>query len=254
LKRDNMIKVENLNKIYSKNGRDLVVFEDLSFEVQTGEFLSLVGPTGCGKTTLLNIIAGLERPTAGRVLIRDREVNGPGLDRGLVFQEAPLFPWKTVSGNIELALKAKGIEGRNLRELSREFLETVGLVKWADYYPKELSGGMKQKVALAKALAQDPEILLLDEPFGALDAQTRMIMQEELLKIWERFRKTILLVTHSIDESIFLSDRVIVLSSRLKGAREVIEVGLPRPHLPTEKFWKLRTQIWEIIRDEVLEP
>ncbi len=248
-----MIKVENLNKIYRKNGKDLVVFKDFSFEVQTGEFLSLVGPTGCGKTTLLNIIAGLERPTAGRVLIRGREVKGPGLDRGLVFQDAPLFPWKTVSRNIELALKAKGIEGRKLRELSREFLETVGLVKWADYYPKELSGGMKQKAALAKALAQDPEILLLDEPFGALDAQTRMIMQEELIGIWRRFKKTILLVTHSIDEAIVLSDRIIILSARLEGAREVIEVGLSRPRLPTEKFGELRTRIWEIIRSEVVE-
>lgn len=248
-----MIKVEKLTKSYRKNGKDLVVFEGLSFEVQTGEFLSLVGPTGCGKTTLLNIIAGLERPTAGRVLIRDREVNGPSLDRGLVFQEAPLFPWKTVSRNIELALKAKGIEGRKLRERSREFLETVGLVKWADYYPKELSGGMKQKAALAKALAQDPEILLLDEPFGALDAQTRMVMQEELANIWRRFKKTILLVTHSIDEAIFLSDRVIVLSSRLKGTREVIEINLPRPRYPTEKFGEIRTRIWEIIRSEVLE-
>jgi ABC-type nitrate/sulfonate/bicarbonate transport system ATPase subunit len=248
-----MIKVEKLTKSYRKNGTDLVVLENLSFEVKTGEFLSLVGPTGCGKTTLLNIIAGLERPTSGKVLIRDREMNSPGLDRGVVFQEAPLFPWKTVSGNVELALKAKGVDLKNLKESAREYLETVDLVKWSDHYPKELSGGMKQKAALAKALAQDPEILLLDEPFGALDAQTRIIMQEELLKIWERFRKTILLVTHSIDESIFLSDRIIVLSARLKGAREVIEVTLPRPRRPTEKFWELHTRIWEIIRSEVME-
>ncbi|MDD5222809.1 MAG: ABC transporter ATP-binding protein [bacterium] len=248
-----MIKVEKLTKSYRKNGTDLVVLENLSFEVKTGEFLSLVGPTGCGKTTLLNIIAGLERPTSGKVLIRDREVNSPGLDRGVVFQEAPLFPWKTVSGNVELALKAKGVNLNNLKESAREYLETVDLVKWSDHYPKELSGGMKQKAALAKALAQDPEILLLDEPFGALDAQTRIIMQEELLKIWERFRKTILLVTHSIDESIFLSDRIIVLSARRKGAREMIEVTLPRPRRPTEKFWELRTRIWEIIRSEVME-
>lgn len=252
-----MITIEGLSKSYfQKGGKQVVALQDINFQVEQDEFLSVVGPTGCGKTTLLNLIAGLERPSSGRVLINGNEVEAPGLDRGMVFQDAPLFPWKTVAGNIQLALKVRGVKKDESSKLTREYLNIVNLSNRAGSYPKDLSGGMRQRAALARTLALDPKILLMDEPFGALDAQTRALMQEELLSIWERFKKTVIFVTHSLDEAVFLSDRVIVLSAHSRNLREIVKIDLPRPRTPAlrskSEFSELRYRICELIRLEVL--
>jgi ABC-type nitrate/sulfonate/bicarbonate transport system ATPase subunit len=206
-----------------------LALSDVTFAIHANEFVSIVGRSGCGKTTLLNIIAGLIRPTTGEVLINGRRVDGPGLDRGMVFQHPALFPWLTAIENIEFGPRNRGVPKARCRALAQDLIELVRLKGFETKYPRELSGGMQQRVAIARALAMDPEILLMDEPFGALDELTRAEMQEELLRIWQARRKTVVFVTHSIMEAIYLSDRVIVLSPHPGRLRKEILIKLPRP-------------------------
>lgn len=213
----------------------VLAVSDVSFTVQPNEFVTTVGRSGCGKTTLLNMIAGLLRASEGEILIDGRPVNGPGPDRGMVFQQSALFPWLTAIGNIEFGPLNQGMPKAERRQLANELIELVRLQGFEDKYPRELSGGMQQRVAIARALASDPEILLMDEPFGALDELTRSEMQGELLRIWEAHKKTVLFVTHSISEALFLSDRVLVFSPHPGRLRKELKIELPRPRQRTSR-------------------
>ncbi|WP_106397887.1 ABC transporter ATP-binding protein [Actinocorallia populi] len=226
----------------------------IDLDVREGEFLTLVGPSGCGKSTLLDLIAGLTRPASGRILLDGEEITGPGLDRGVVFQQYALFPWRTARGNIEFGLEAKGAGRRERRERAGEFLDLVGLTGFADRYPHELSGGMRQRVAIARSLAFDPEVLLMDEPFAALDAQTRESLQEELLGIWERTGKTVVFITHGIDEAVYLGQRVAIMTSRPGRIKEIVDIGFDSREgdlRADPRFGQYRHHIWTRLRDEV---
>jgi ABC-type nitrate/sulfonate/bicarbonate transport system ATPase subunit len=213
----------------TRRGDEVTAVDDLSLEVADREFISIVGPSGCGKSTLLRVVAGLVRPTGGAVFLDGREITGPGADRGMVFQSYTLFPWLTVQGNVEFGLKIKGLPASERTRIVSRYVEMVGLRGFERHYPKELSGGMMQRVAIARALANEPEVLLMDEPFGALDAQTRAIMQEFLVDLWQRTPKTILFVTHDVDEALFLSDQVYIMTARPGRIKQALKVDLPRP-------------------------
>lgn len=224
-----IIEVRDLNKSFETDGR-VVAIDSLNLDVYEGELLSILGPTGCGKTTLLRIIAGFEQPTSGRVLLNGKEVRESGSDRGVVFQEFALFPWRTVKKNIEFGLEIKGLAKEKREEISQKYIDLVGLAGFENAYPKELSGGMKQRVGIARALANDPMVLLMDEPFGSLDAQTRNFMQRELLDIWVKTKKTIIFVTHSVDEAVYLADRIMVMTARPGRVKTITDVSmLKRP-------------------------
>ena len=233
----------------------LEALRSLDLAIERGGFVSLVGPSGCGKTTLLRIVAGLEPATAGEVLIDGRAVDAPGGDRGFVFQADNLLPWRTVLANAMIGPEVAGRSGEGERRRTRDLLKLVGLEGFEAYYPRQLSGGMRQRVNLARALAIDPQILLMDEPFSALDAQTREIMQTELMRIWEEGRKTVLFVTHQIDEAVFLSDRVLVLARRPGRLQESVVIDLPRPRTlaikRTPDFVAYVDRIWRLIEDDV---
>jgi NitT/TauT family transport system ATP-binding protein len=224
-------------------------------DVREGEFLSIVGPSGCGKSTFLNVLLGLLRPDSGDVTVDGRRISGPGTDRAMVFQEFGLLPWRTVAGNVELGLELKRLPTEMRRDISRRLIEMVGLAGFEGHYPHELSGGMKQRVGLARALATNPEVLLMDEPFAALDAQTRDLMQVELLRIWQQARKTVLFVTHQIEEAVYLSDRVMVMTKRPGNAKRMFDIGLPRPRdyemRVTPQFNDLKLEIWQALKDEI---
>lgn len=224
-----MLNIKNLTKKFD----DLTIIEDMSLIVREGEFLCLVGPSGCGKTTLLRLVAGLIKPTSGEIFLDGRKIEGPDRDRGFVFQEYALFPWLTVKKNIEFGLEISSIERTKREAIAQKYIDLVELRGFEDRFPKELSGGMKQRVGIARAFANDPKLLLMDEPFGSLDAQTRNLMQGELLRIWEKEHKTVLFVTHSVDEAVYLADRVVVLSARPAKVKEVVKVGLTRPRVRT---------------------
>ena len=234
---------------------DLEALRGIDLEVERGEFISVVGPSGCGKTTFLRIVAGLEHATAGDVVLDGRLVSEPGTDRGFVFQNDSLLPWRTVLANAIIGREVTGAIGSADRKRTMELLKLVGLEGFEHYYPRQLSGGMRQRVNLARALAIDPQILLMDEPFAALDAQTREIMQAELLRIWERGHKTVLFVTHQIDEAVFLSDRVLVFARRPGRLQEEVNIALPRPRAlqikRTGEFVGLVDRIWRMIEDDV---
>ncbi len=228
----------------------------VDFEVNDNDFVTILGPSGCGKSTLLRIVAGLERPSTGRALLDGRPVQGPGADRGMVFQSYTLFPWLTIAQNICFGLRERGMGAAEQKERSDYFMAKVGLRGFENHYPKQLSGGMQQRTAIARALANDPKILLLDEPFGALDNQTRVLMQELLLGIWESARKTVLFVTHDIDEAIFMANRVAVFSARPGRIKSDIAVNLPHPRHYTIKtspeFMDLKARLTEEIRAEAM--
>jgi NitT/TauT family transport system ATP-binding protein len=218
-----------------------------------GEFVCVLGPSGCGKTTLLRIIAGLEEPTGGAILLNNKEITGPGSDRGMVFQEFGLFPWRTVRKNIEFGLEIRKVEKEERRKISDKYIDLVGLKGFENSHPYELSGGMKQRVGIARALANDPEILLMDEPFGALDAQTRNLMQKELLRIWSEMKKTVVFITHSVDEAVFVADRVVVMSARPGNIRYVFNVEWERPRdRASVEFASLRKKILAELEKETV--
>jgi NitT/TauT family transport system ATP-binding protein len=239
----------------SKRFGDLEVLREINVEIGSGAFISLVGPSGCGKTTLLRIVAGLESATSGVVLLDGRTVDAPGRDRGFVFQSDNLLPWRSVFDNAIIGPEIAGRAGAAEKARIRDLLRLVGLKGFENYFPRQLSGGMRQRVNLARALAIDPDILLMDEPFSALDAQTREIMQTELMRIWEEGRKTVLFVTHQIDEAVFLSDRVLVLGRRPGRIRETIDIALPRPRAlaikRAQEFVAYVDRIWRLIEDDV---
>lgn len=237
---------------------DFIALGGVDFEVRAGEFLAVVGPSGCGKSTLLDILAGLGHPTSGEVLIDGKRVTGPALDRGIVLQGYALFPWRTVRQNVEFGLEVKKVAKAQRHEIADRFIRLVGLEDFRDHLPHELSGGMRQRVALARALAYDPDILLMDEPFAAVDAQTREILQEELLRIWETTKKTVIFVTHSIEEAVFLSDRVVVLTTNPGTVREIVDVDLPRPRSSevvrtSEAFSAIRQRVWRLLQAKTAE-
>jgi ABC-type nitrate/sulfonate/bicarbonate transport system ATPase subunit len=231
--------------------------EPIDLDIIDNDFVAIVGPSGCGKSTLLRIIAGLDRPTSGRVILDGRKVGGPGSDRGMVFQSYTLFPWLTVRDNIAFGLRERRVSKTDRRKIADGFIRQVGLLGFENHWPKQLSGGMQQRTAIARALANDPRILLLDEPFGALDNQTRALMQEMLLSIWERDRKTVLFVTHDIEEAIFLASRVIVMGARPGRIKTEIAVNLPHPRSykvkTTPEFVSLKERLVEEIRIEALK-
>jgi NitT/TauT family transport system ATP-binding protein len=232
--------------------------EDITLDVLPGEFLALVGPSGCGKSTLLDLLGGLTAPTSGRILLDGRPIEGPARDRGIVFQQYALFPWRTAAQNVEFGLDIAGLKARQRREIARHYLDLVGLTAFADRYPHELSGGMKQRVAIARSLAYDPEVLLMDEPFAALDAQTRETLQGELLRIWRTTGKTIIFITHGIDEAVVLGQRVAVMTSRPGRIKHVVEIPEALRNETEDvrslpEFGPVRHEVWSLLRDEVLK-
>lgn len=255
------IKFDRVTKNFSvrdehKKGAQLefTAIQDIDFSVREGEFITLVGPSGCGKSTLLDLLTGLTQPTKGRILIDGREITGPGLDRGIVFQQYALFPWKTARGNIEFGLEAKGIPKSEWRGKADYYLDLVGLKKFADRYPHELSGGMKQRVAIARSLAFNPDVLLMDEPFAALDAQTRETLQTELLRIWEKTGKTIIFITHGIDEAVYLGERVVVLSANPGTVKKIVDIPLKNRLADADiksnpEFVKARHKVWSLLHE-----
>ena len=224
-----MLTVENLNKTYISHGSETPALVDINLRIAEGEFVCLLGPSGCGKSTLLKIIAGLIPATSGRIAINGKAVSGPGPERAVVFQDYALFPWMTVRDNVEFGLEARKLPPAERRQVSSRLLKVVGLSDFAERFPHQLSGGMKQRVSIARALAVDPSLLLMDEPFGALDAQTRQLLQDELLRIWREYRKTVVFVTHSIEEAIYLSDRIAVMTARPGRVKQIVMVPELRP-------------------------
>jgi len=258
------LRLEGVGKRFDVAGAaQTVAVADFTLDVAQGEFLVIVGPSGCGKTTILNVLAGLDRPSDGTVKIDGRPIHGPGPERGVMFQDYALFPWRTVWGNVEFGLRygpaAKGLDSLARQQRVRSYIDLVGLAGSEGKYPHQLSGGMRQRVALARLIANEPDVLLLDEPLAALDAQTRLILQDELLRIWGQDRppvqrRTVVFITHAIDEAVFLADRVAVMTTHPGRLKALIDIDLPRPRndatraLP--KFQALSQHIWSLIRDE----
>jgi NitT/TauT family transport system ATP-binding protein len=246
------IQVQGVSKAFTGDGRQAPALLTVDLDVGEREFICILGPSGCGKSTLLNIVAGFLRPTTGSVVVDGRPVSGPGADRGVVFQEYVLFPWLTVAGNVAFGLELKGVAADERRRTVARYLDLVGLRPHADKYPVQLSGGMKQRVAIARALANNPAIILMDEPFGALDAQTREVLQEELSRIQRVEHKTILFVTHSIREAVYLADRVVVMTSAPGRIKQVFEIKLPdvRDRFAPE-FTQYESEITRVVKEEV---
>ncbi len=250
--------IENVSRVFPavRGGTPTRALEPTNLSVADNDFVTILGPSGCGKSTLLRMVAGLDTPTTGRILLDGKTITGPGADRGMVFQSYTLFPWLTVAENVAFGLRERGISQKERSNIAREWLEKVGLTSFASHFPKQLSGGMQQRTAIARALANDPKMLLLDEPFGALDNQTRALMQELLLGIWERERKTVIFVTHDIEEAIFLASRVVVMSARPGRIKADIPVDLPHPRHYTVKtsaaFSDLKARLTEEIRVEAV--
>jgi NitT/TauT family transport system ATP-binding protein len=251
------IQISGVGKTFPvRGGGAFTALSDIGLDIAEGEFVVVAGPSGCGKSTLLDLLGGLTRPTTGRILLDGDEVTGPALDRGIVFQQYALFPWRSALRNVEFGLEAKGLGRRQRSEVARHYLALVGLDGFEDRYPHELSGGMKQRVAIARSLAYDPDVLLMDEPFAALDAQTRELLQDELLRIWERTGKTVVFVTHGIDEAVYLGGRVAVLTSRPGRVKETVDIDLGPRHETEDlrsspEFAAHRHHVWSLLRDEV---
>ncbi|MFD9030890.1 ABC transporter ATP-binding protein [Streptomyces sp. NPDC059567] len=240
----------------TRKSREFTAVDGIDLEIAAGEFVALVGPSGCGKSTLLDLLGGLARPTGGQILLDGAPVTGPGLNRGIVFQQYALLPWRTAQGNVEFGLEAIGMPRRERAARAREFLDLVGLSGFESRHPHELSGGMRQRVAIARSLAYDPDVLLMDEPFAALDAQTRESLQDELLRIWQRTGKTVVFITHSIDEAVYLGQRVAVMTSRPGRIKQIVPVALDSRTSTDDirsspEFAHHRHEIWSLLHDEV---
>lgn len=250
-----MFVLQGVSKVFEGGGRrPLAALQPLDLDIRPGEFLTIIGPSGCGKTTLLNLLGGFVRPTTGLVLKNGSEVTAPGPDRTMVFQDYGLFPWLTVADNIAFGLRAKGVAKAERGRRIHELLGLVGLAGFADTYPPQLSGGMRQRVSIARALAPDPDVMLMDEPFAALDSLTRDQLQEELLSIWSRSDKTFVLITHNIEEAVFLSDRIVVMAPRPGYIRAILDIPLPRPRQPHARvrdplFLELKQRIFDLMRN-----
>ena len=251
------LQIDHLTKHYwvEREDRSVLALSDVSFSVDDGEFMAIVGPSGCGKTSMLNIMAGLLPYEEGDVLIDGKKVFGPGIDRAVVFQHASLLPWRTIAGNVRYGMELqKRFDEAKMKERTDYFIKLVGLSGFERHYPSELSGGMQQRVNLARALAADPVVLLMDEPFAALDAQTREFMQAELLKIWSKAKKTVVFITHQINEAIYLADRVVVMSARPGRVKDVFDVPFSRPRNLSLKrdpqFLALEDSVWKLIEEE----
>ena len=252
-----ILTLRNVSKVFGEpdNGAALIpAVNNVSLDVQAGEFFSIIGPSGCGKSTLLRIIGGLIPATSGEVTVGTEKVTGPHPWLGMVFQEESTFPWRTTLGNVEFGLEMRGVAQDERREKARQMIRLVGLSGFEERYPSELSGGMKQRVAIARALVLEPKILLMDEPFGALDEQTRIILGEELLKIRDHLKQTIILVTHNINESVQLSHRVMIMTARPGRVKEIVAIDLPQPRdssiISSDLFGKLVAQVWGALREE----
>jgi ABC-type nitrate/sulfonate/bicarbonate transport system ATPase subunit len=252
------LRIENVSRVFPAvhGGTPTRALQPIEMTIGDNDFVTILGPSGCGKSTLLRMVAGLDTPSTGQILLDGRAVTRPGAERGMVFQSYTLFPWLTIAENVAFGLREKGVPQRERRDIVRQWLERVGLTSFANHYPKQLSGGMQQRTAIARALANDPAILLLDEPFGALDNQTRALMQELLLGIWERERKTVLFVTHDIEEAIFLASRVVVMSARPGRIKADIRIDLAYPRHYTVKtspeFSAIKARLTEEIRAEAV--
>ena len=252
------VQIKAVEKVYEGRNGKTVALNGVTMDIYDNEFICVVGPSGCGKSTLLNIIAGLHEPTSGEVLVDGVKVEGTGVDRGVVFQQYALFPWLTVKKNVEFGLKLrKDMNNEQREEIAMKYIKMVGLEKFVNAYPKELSGGMKQRVAIARAYAVNPSLLLMDEPFGALDAQTRTQLQTELLKTWEEEKKTCFFITHDVEEAILLATKVVVMSARPGRVKEVIDIDIPYPRDQESKmlprFTELKNYIWGMVYKEYLE-
>lgn len=255
---ESRLKVENVSLRYqSPSGDTFTALDSVSFEVPDQQFAVIVGPSGCGKSSLLYLTAGLAEPSDGAIYVGGNKVEGPGADRGMVFQSYTLFPWLTVRQNIEFGLKRRGLPSDEINTIVEFYLNEVGLAKFAKHYPKQLSGGMMQRVAIARALANDPQILLMDEPFGALDSQTRLQMQQLLLQVWGNAKKTVVFVTHDIDEAILLADRIYVMGARPGRIKEVLDVPIDRPRsldvVMEPEFIRMKRRILELLHDDLVE-
>ncbi|MBC5690454.1 ABC transporter ATP-binding protein [Mediterraneibacter sp. NSJ-55] len=252
---ETVIKCDHISKKFESlkaKNNFIEVLNDVSFDVRAGEFTVLLGPGQCGKTTLLNIIAGHELPSGGRVLERDNEIKDPAPSRGMVYQDIRLFPWLTVMGNVSYGPKVQGIDKKDYLPRAQKFIDLVGLTGFEDTYPIKLSGGMKQRVGIARAYCNQPDIILMDEPFGALDAQTRYMMQEELSKIWQKEKNTVLFVTNNIEEAVYLADRIIVFSRCPAKIKKEYQINIPRPRkLTSVEFLELRKEITAQIEDDM---
>jgi NitT/TauT family transport system ATP-binding protein len=251
------LSIQHLSKSYRKGDQSVEALRDVSIDIADGEFVSIVGASGCGKTTLLRMLDGLIPPSSGAIMLDQRPIEGPGFGRAFVFQQDRLLPWRNVVANVMLGPEIQGHKAKVDRERAMSFIELVGLSGFEKHYPHELSGGMRQRVNLARALTSEPQVLLLDEPFASLDAQTREIMQAELLRVWRETRKTAIFVTHQIDEAVYLSDRVIVLTVRPGRIKEIVKIDLPRPRdlavKRTAAFVEYTSHIWQLIEEEVQE-
>lgn len=244
------ISIENLNATFKcSDGTNLEVLKNINLEIADGEFVAIVGPSGCGKSTLLNIVGGLLAPTKGTIKVDNEIVKGPGRDRGFIFQQDVVFMWRTVLKNVEYGMEIRGVDPVTRKEVAMKYIKLVGLEKFADFYPKELSGGMRKRVAIAMVFANDPKVLLMDEPFGPLDYPTKVDLQNKLLEIWEREKKTTLFVTHDLEEALFLSDRVIVLANG--NFAEIVDVAWERPRnndlRVSEQLQQLKTELWRYL-------
>jgi len=251
------IRAEHLTVSFQNKRSTITAIKDLTFEIPAGEFLCFLGTSGCGKSTILNLIAGFISPTSGHVYVNGTAISNPGPDRGIVFQEFALFPWLTAEENIAFGLRIKSLEKKHIKDVVQRYVDLVGLQGFEKSYPNTLSGGMQQRVAIARALANDPSVILMDEPFGSLDAQTRLMMQEMLLDIWQRSHKTVVFVTHDVDEAIFLADRNLILTARPGRVKKEIIVNLPRPRsykiVTSPDYAVLKRTVLDLIRQETLK-
>ena len=250
------VKIDSVVKTFDTRGGEVVALNGVNLEIAEDEFVCVVGPSGCGKSTLLNLIAGLSAPTSGKVYVNGKEVKGPGAERGVVFQQYALFPWLTVKKNVEYGLKLQGMGRKEASAEASRYIEMVDLKQFEDSYPKELSGGMKQRVAIARAYAVKPQVLLMDEPFGALDAQTKTQLQSELTHTWSQEKRTVFFITHDVEEAVALAQRIIIMSARPGRIREIVDVTLPYPRDQkmriSKEFMEIKNHIWDEVYEEYM--